>query len=134
MKFLLFIIIIGAIVGFIWHDDLKVWLDDFGKQAEEKAPEWISQGLQNSQAWWEAEGQTLTAEFVDKLSEQGKAKIDQWLEERNLNQYGDEPETLYTGGTPLFNEETGEVINRYVYLLKKFPELFKNLNLADYLK
>lgn len=30
---------------------------------------------------------------------------------------------MYMGGTPLFNESTGESIDRYEYLKKKFPNL-----------
>lgn len=29
---------------------------------------------------------------------------------------------MYMGGTPLFNEMTGESTDRYEYLVKKFPD------------
>lgn len=48
--------------------------------------------------------------------------IDAWLRSRDLNEYGDPEGSMYTGGTPLFDEQTGETVHRLNYLLKKFPE------------
>ncbi|MBT3785922.1 hypothetical protein HOF92_13185 [bacterium] len=50
-------------------------------------------------------------------------RIEDHLKENNLNQYGDPVGTIYTGGTPLFNEGSGEIRSRMEYLLEKFPEL-----------
>lgn len=58
---------------------------------------------------------------VNKLSQDIKNKIDKWLEDNNLNRYGDPVNTMYSGGTPLFNEETGERIDRFEYILNKVP-------------
>ena len=49
-------------------------------------------------------------------------QIGDWLQENNLNQYGDLEGTNYTGGTPLFDETTGETSDRLEYLLEKFPD------------
>ena len=49
-------------------------------------------------------------------------QVDEWLSIQGLNQYGDPEGTFYTGGTPLFNEATGERIDRLEYLKQKFPE------------
>jgi len=62
------------------------------------------------------------------LSKEQKEKIDKWLEENNLNRYGDPAETMYAGGTPLSNETTGESVDRYDYILKNHPELSGELN------
>ena len=40
-------------------------------------------------------------------------QIDRWLQNENLNRYGDPLDTMYLGGTPLFNEQTGESQDRY---------------------
>lgn len=48
--------------------------------------------------------------------------IDAWLRSQNLNEYGDREGSVYTGGTPLFDEQTGKTVNRLNYLLKMFPE------------
>lgn len=49
-------------------------------------------------------------------------KIDQWIENNNLNQYGDPKDTVYAGGTPLFNESTGEYTDKYEYIVKEHPD------------
>ena len=49
-------------------------------------------------------------------------QINRWLAETQLNLYGDPPDTVYAGGTPLFDEETGKLLDRYTYLVQKFPE------------
>lgn len=65
---------------------------------------------------------TLTSSESTKINDQEKARIDLWIEESSLNQYGDPKDTAYTGGTPLFNEVTGESIDRYEYILKSNPD------------
>ena len=52
-----------------------------------------------------------------------RRRIDEWLSDKGLNEFGDPPDTVYMGGTPLFNEMTGESIDRYQYILNKHPEL-----------
>ena len=46
---------------------------------------------------------------------------DKWLEAQSLNSYGDAKDTMYMGGTPLFNEMTGVATDRMVHLEAKFP-------------
>jgi hypothetical protein len=55
------------------------------------------------------------------VSDEEKMEIDLWLKDNNLNQYGDSKDTVYMGGNPLFDEKTGQTINRYDYILKKYP-------------
>jgi len=57
------------------------------------------------------------------LTGEQKEKVDKWLKENNLNRYGDPGDTMYTGGTPLFNEATGKSLDRYDYILKNHPNL-----------
>ena len=133
IRFLIFIIIMGAVIGFFWYDEIKNWLSERQEQAEEQLPGLINQGANQARDWWQNQGQGWADQFVANLTSQGKQKIDQWLEENNLNEYGDEETTAYTGGTPLFEEATGETLNRYSYLLQKFPELVDELNLDQYL-
>jgi len=40
-------------------------------------------------------------------------QIDNWLLAQNLNEYGDPDGTMYTGGTPAFDEATGETLDRF---------------------
>eukprot|EP00557_Chaetoceros_sp_GSL56_P000498 CAMPEP_0176489650 /NCGR_PEP_ID=MMETSP0200_2-20121128/7414_1 /TAXON_ID=947934 /ORGANISM="Chaetoceros sp., Strain GSL56" /LENGTH=932 /DNA_ID=CAMNT_0017886831 /DNA_START=161 /DNA_END=2956 /DNA_ORIENTATION=- len=59
----------------------------------------------------------MDASIKDCLTE-----MDTWLKNQALNQYGDALDTMYTGGSPLFDETTGEEKDRLHYLLEKFPE------------
>ena len=50
------------------------------------------------------------------------ACVAKWLEGRSLNQYGDPPGTAYPGGTPLFDERTGERKSKAQYLFANHVE------------
>jgi hypothetical protein len=52
-----------------------------------------------------------------------EACADRWLAAHNLNPYGDPPETSYTGGTPLFDERTGQRKDRLGHLFGKHEAL-----------
>ncbi len=64
---------------------------------------------------------------AQQLTKKQKEQIDEWFESRGLNRYGDDKSAVYTGGTPLFNEETGESIDRYDYILNKFPDILEKI-------
>ena len=51
-----------------------------------------------------------------------KAQIEAWIKANDLNQYGDSADTVYAGGTPLFNERTGGSIDRYDYISIRHPD------------
>lgn len=57
------------------------------------------------------------------IDEGTRKRIDAWIRQNNRNEYGDAKDTVYAGGTPLFNEMTGRTMDRYEYILKKHPEL-----------
>jgi len=134
IKVLIFIIIIGALMGFLWHDEMRIWMNDWQNQAQEQAPVLINQGKDKATDLLNQASEKWVDDFVTNLTTDGKVKIDTWLKEKKYNQYGDQLKTMYTGGTPLFNEATGQTIDRYVYLLQKFPNLIQDLNLQQYLK
>ena len=142
IKVLIFIIIMGAVIGFFWHEQVGGWVEKWQQKAEEAGPAFLEKQSQQAKDWWEAKGAAWADAFVAKLTAQGKVKIDEWLQTKNLNQYGDKKDAVYTGGsprsgeagTPLFNEATGQSLDRYAYLLQKFPDLVKELNLERYLK
>jgi hypothetical protein len=52
-----------------------------------------------------------------------EACADRWLAEQKLNPFGDPPETNYPGGTPLFDERTGQRKTRLEHLFGKHPAL-----------
>ncbi len=57
-----------------------------------------------------------------EISATEKQKIEAWILENDLNQYGDPKNMFYTGGTPLFDEKTGRSIDRYEYIFKNHPD------------
>lgn len=68
------------------------------------------------------------------LPESEKSQIEAWLEKNGYNQYGDKTDTVYMGGTPLFDELTGETIKLYDYLVNKYPNkpwLEKSSNITE---
>ena len=54
-----------------------------------------------------------------------RKRIDEWIRTGNRNEYGDPKDTVYAGGTPLFDMRTGRTRDRYDYILDKHPELRK---------
>lgn len=66
--------------------------------------------------------------YGKSLGDAQKKIVDEWLANNQLNEYGDKLDTLYAGGTPLFDELTGASIDRFEYLLKKFPNLRDIIN------
>lgn len=60
--------------------------------------------------------------IVHRAASKEFKKMNAWLVVQRLNEYGDPIGTVYAGGTPLFNEETGARLDRYQYLMQKFPE------------
>jgi len=56
------------------------------------------------------------------LSDQQKAWIDDKIRKDGLNTFGDPKGTVYAGGTPLFNEMTGQTLDRYDYIVRRHPD------------
>ena len=57
-----------------------------------------------------------------KLDDQQKKWIDQMIKKNGLNEYGDPKGTMYAGGTPLFDERTGNMRDRYEYIISKHKD------------
>jgi hypothetical protein len=57
------------------------------------------------------------------INPETRARIDRWIKEKHRNPYGDPPDTMYAGGTPLFDERTGRARDKYEYILDRHPEL-----------
>jgi hypothetical protein len=51
--------------------------------------------------------------------------VDKWLKEKKMDRYGHPEGTMYAGGTPLFNEMTGESRDRLDYVYERQPEAKK---------
>jgi hypothetical protein len=49
--------------------------------------------------------------------------LDRQLTAKGLNPFGDPPDTVYAGGTPLFDEKTGRSTPREQYVFSRHPEI-----------
>jgi hypothetical protein len=58
----------------------------------------------------------------DLLNSEEKAKVEKWILDNGLNQFGDPTGTAYSGGTPLIDEKTGQTIDRLDYIVTKHPD------------
>lgn len=54
-----------------------------------------------------------------------EACLDRWLKANGLDRYGHPEGTMYAGGTPLFDERTGEQKDRLDYVFERKPEARK---------
>jgi hypothetical protein len=74
---------------------------------------------------YESEYASFQKDF--ELNAEKISLIEKYLEENNLNRYGDPQDTFYMGGTPLFDEKTGKKIDRFEYIIDKQPEILNIL-------
>jgi hypothetical protein len=51
--------------------------------------------------------------------------LDKWLKDKKMDPYGHPEGTMYAGGSPLFNEMTGESRDRLDYIYQRQPEAKK---------
>lgn len=57
------------------------------------------------------------------VSTKTKENIDKWIVREKLNEYGDKKNTMYLGGTPIFDEARGKSISKYDYIVQKhYPQ------------
>jgi len=61
-------------------------------------------------------------EMEEVISYEEEELIEAWIIANDLNQYGDPKDTVYMGGTPLFDERTGQSIDKYEYILRNHPD------------
>lgn len=56
---------------------------------------------------------------MSQLTDEQKRIIDDRIKRDGLNQFGDTKDTVYAGGTPLFDMRSGQMLDRYEYILKR---------------
>jgi hypothetical protein len=122
-----------GLVSFFWHEEIGDYFSTLKQPVENNASDIIQEGIEKTSDWWEGGAEEYVTSLVNSLTAQGREKIDEYLANKELNEYGDEEGTMYTGGTPLFNEETGVVLEKYEFLINKFPEIVEELNLEQYI-
>lgn len=90
----------------------------------------------NGYLWWNEQNKNSDTTIINQvgtkyiLSDEQKQKIDDYLKNNNLNEYGDPKDTVYSGGSPLFNEQTGETLNRYDYIIDNNTDVQKLITLT----
>lgn len=60
---------------------------------------------------------------AEEAAARRRACVERELSDRGLNAYGDPPGTVYTGGTPLFDEKTGRREDRLDHVLARVPAI-----------
>ncbi|MCX6784411.1 MAG: hypothetical protein NTV81_00530 [Candidatus Komeilibacteria bacterium] len=129
----LIVLLIVVVIG-IWQGPAinKLFQQSFNKTQQNTTNLWENQ--------IQIQEQKVVTEGVGNLTDSAKQQIDNWLTAKSLNEYGDKVGTVYTGGsprgaegeagTPLFDEKTGKITDRYMYILKKHPEIVTELRLG----
>ena len=97
------------------------------KTAETPAPPTDSAPAQNTQAMQAEDSGTPgtpgdTGTPAPGGSAAREACVDRWLQEHKLDRYGHPEGTMYTGGSPLFNEATGETQDRLEHVFARQPD------------
>lgn len=107
-------------------------LTDAVKWADDRAGEIIDQtdddGLEISSDKEDASVYSEGETDIKNISQESRDKIDEWLKNNGYNRYGDSPGMMYTGGTPLFDESTGESKDRYEYIFEKHSDIFLKIS------
>lgn len=65
---------------------------------------------------------SLSVVSANTMESEEKALVDDWLLRGDLDQVGNPRGTMYTGGSPLFDESTGRNVNKYEYIARAHPE------------
>lgn len=104
---------------------------DTNQQISDQAREKVDEGIEVGKEKLKEYTREQIQQIAQGLTTNMKESIDAWIAENNLNQYGDPSDTMYAGGTPLFDESTGESKDRYEYILDKNPELIDQLDLKN---
>jgi hypothetical protein len=60
--------------------------------------------------------------MVGPVLEEEKPRIEAWIAWKDLNLFGDPKGTVYKGGSPDFDEASGEAIERYEYIRSNHRE------------
>jgi hypothetical protein len=84
---------------------------DAGQQ-ETPPPATLSGATPTEDSGTQAQGANATVESC----------VDRWLEANKMDRFGHPEGTMYAGGSPLFNEATGESKDRLEYVFGRHPK------------
>ena len=103
--------------------------DELIQQGKDKVSDVIDKGKDAVSDEIKKRSREVVNKIAEGLKKEAKSQIDMWLTEKNLNEFGDPYGTKYVDGTPLMDKISGDVVDKYEYLLNKFPELIDMFNL-----
>jgi len=128
--FIMAIVLIA--VNYFYGDQIDAWwqgwrsgdrIQEIGQEVADQVVDEITDGIKNYSVD-EIKG------VAANLPKDIQLQIDNWLLSQSLNEYGDPEGTMYTGGTPTFDEATGEITDKYELIFGKFPELIDKFKLS----
>nr|PIY95217.1 MAG: hypothetical protein COY67_01095 [Candidatus Komeilibacteria bacterium CG_4_10_14_0_8_um_filter_37_78] len=137
-KKLFILALILLAINYFFGEQIDAWwqewrsgdkMEELSESVIDRVGENIVDGFtqnENSQEYTPGEIQQMS----QGLPEEIQLQIDNWLLEQDLNQYGDPEETMYAGGTPTFDETTGETTNRFELIFSKFPGLIDQFQVS----
>ena len=132
IKKLFFLAIILIAVNYFFGEQINDWwqgwrsgekVQEIGQDIADKVTDEIVDNIKNYSA-------EELKDLAGGLPKNVQLQIDNWLLTQNLNEYGDIEGTMYTGGTPTFDEESGETVNRFELIFSKFPELIDKFKIS----
>jgi hypothetical protein len=84
----------------------------------------LSDGSSQGDTGGTTSGQAMGAD-ADAKRQAVLSCVDGWLKTKKLDEYGNPEGTMYAGGSPLFNEATGESKDRLEYVFSRQPDAKK---------
>ena len=121
--FVLLFLLVGVVSG------CSLSFEKWGKKADEVIEENVDkEKIEKKVEKAKEYGLNKFDELVKDMEAFDMQKIDQWVEDNNLNEYGDEIDKIYKKGSPLI-EAPGKVKGKYEYILEQHPDLIDELKL-----
>lgn len=130
-KFFILAIILVA-VNYFYGDKIDAWWQGWrsGDKVQEIGQDIVDQVVGEITSNIKDYSADELKGLAGSLPKDIQLQIDNWLLSQSLNEYGDPEGTMYAGGTPTFDETTGEVTNRFELIFDKFPELIDKFKLS----
>lgn len=100
--------------------------DDAGSATVSPTPSQGLAGEPGSSAGKASAGGSYAATLTPAEKQAQETCIDTWLKGKKLDRYGHDEGTMYAGGSPIFNEMTGESRERLDYVYERQPEAKKS--------
>lgn len=124
VKFLIFLLIMGALVVLVWHGDLAVLLEKWQTGISKMAPSAIYNSKNTSDKALEQLGSSYLDRVVSGLNVQAKQKIDAWLKDHKINPVVAGAEVYQGKSSASFD------LIKYKAILQSYPQILKDVGLT----